>query len=102
MIEVPSQITTKQKMKLYSETAMAQSLENNKQQPVKNMTDIVSAMSTNIITDYKTISYNTYCDWKLILEMNDKQGPYFNMLTYEKRTRLLRDISNWEKFNWGR
>lgn len=102
MIEVPSQITTKQKMKLYSETAMAQSLENNKQQPVKNMTDIVSAMSTDIITDYKTISYNTYCDWKLILEMNDKQGPYFNMLTYEKRTRLLRDISNWEKFNWGR
>ena len=88
-------------MKLYSETSMAQSLENNKQKPVKNMTDIVSSMSTDVIADYKTVSYNTYCDWKLILEMNDKHGPYFNMLTYEKRTRLLRDITNWQTSNWG-
>ena len=42
-------------MKLYSETSMAQSLENNKQKPVKNMTDIVSSMSTEVITEYKTV-----------------------------------------------
>lgn len=88
-------------MKLYSETAMAKELENNKQQPVKSMTDIVSAMSPEQITDYTKISYNTYCDWKFLIEMNDKMGPYHNMLSYGKRRNLLDEIKNWESTNWG-
>ena len=61
--------------------------------------DMALAMSDTPIEDFSKVPITVFSDWVLLIKMNDQPGRYKNMLTFEKRQQLIKNINEWKKVN---
>lgn len=65
----------------------------------ENLTDINEAMKSKVIDDYTKIPYSEFCDWNILLDMNNSSSNFRNMLSYKKVCELREHIQNWVEAN---
>lgn len=65
----------------------------------ENLTDINEAMKTKVIDDYTKIPYSEFCDWNILLDMNNGSSNFRNMLSYKKVCELKEHIRKWVEAN---
>jgi len=65
----------------------------------ENLTDINEAMKSKVIDDYTKIPYSEFCDWNILLDMNNSSSNFRNMLSYKKVCELREHIQKWVEAN---
>ena len=65
----------------------------------ENLTDINEAMKSKVIDDYTKIPYTEFCDWNILLDMNNGSSNFRNMLSYKKVCELREHIRKWVEAN---
>lgn len=65
----------------------------------ENLTDINEAMKSKVIDDYTKIPYSEFCDWNILLDMNNSSSNFRNMLSYKKVCELREHIRKWVDVN---
>lgn len=61
--------------------------------------DMALAMSDSPIDDFTKVPLSVFSDWVALVRMNDLPGRYRNMLSFEKRQQLIKNINEWKKIN---
>lgn len=72
-------------------------LSNNKYDQIN---DMALAMNDASINDFTKVPVTVFSDWVVLVRMNDLPGRYNNMLSFEKRQQLIKNINEWKKVNF--